>query len=403
MNESIRNDFPALTQKFNDKPLVYLDSAASALKPQSVVDRLAKFYAFEASNVHRGIHTLSAQATDEYELGRKKVQKFLRAKEDREIVFTKGTTESVNLVAQTWGKKFLKPGDEILLSEMEHHSNLVPWHLLVEEKEITIRYIPVTESGELDLTEMDRLLTEKTKLVAVSHCSNTLGTINPVKKIAKKAHEVGALVLVDGAQSVTGMPIDVQDIDCDFFVFSGHKLFGPYGIGCLYGKAEILEQMPPYQGGGSMIEEVSLEGSTYNNVPFRFEAGTPHISGVIGLGAAIDYVSSIGMEKVFEHKVKLQKQVHNQLVEIPGLRILGASDSKLPIFSFVIDGIHANDIGEILNQEAIAVRTGHHCTQPLMKKMNVTATVRASFSIYNNTSDLERLCSGLIKSKEFLG
>lgn len=398
----IRKDFPALTRPVNGKPLVYLDSAASALKPKALVDAMAHFYAYEASNVHRGIHSLSAQATARFEEARIKVQKFIGAGEDREIVLTGGTTDSINLLAGTWGRKFLEKGDVIVLSEMEHHSNTVPWQMLAEEKGLRLKFIPVTAEGMLDLNAYGRLLGEGAKLVAVSHCSNTLGTINPVKEMAVLAHRAGALIAVDGAQSVTCMPIDVRELDCDFFSFSGHKLFGPYGIGVLYGKAELLEQMPPYRGGGSMISEVTLDGSTYNDIPFRFEAGTPNISGVIGLGAAIDYVRSIGMDRIYRHEQELSRLAVKKLSEVDGVKIYGPPENRTAIFSFTVDGLHANDIGEILDQEGIAVRTGHHCTQPLMKRYRIQSTVRASFSIYNNEEDIEALCRGLRKAKDLL-
>ena len=403
MRLQLKAHFPALNQKVSDQRLVYLDSAASALKPKAVIDALTQFYSYEASNVHRGIHTLSARATKRFEEARCKIQKFINASEDREILFCSGTTGAINLLAQTWGKTYLKEGDEIVLSEMEHHSNLVPWQMLAKELGCRIRFIPVTDEGELDQTEYKKILNKKTKLVTVTHCSNTLGTINPVKEMAKMAHAVGAVFAVDGAQSITCMPIDVQDLDCDFFAFSAHKLFGPYGFGCLYGKATILEGLPPYQGGGSMIANVSLEETTFNEIPFRFEAGTPNISGAIGLGVAIDYVTEIGMDKIAAHEKELTVAAMEQLNQIKGLRIVGPKNNRAAILSFVIDGLHPNDIGEILDQEGVAVRTGHHCTQPLMKRFGVTATVRASFSIYNDHDDIDRLCRGVNKAKELLG
>lgn len=400
--ETIREDFPALRQKVNGEPLVYLDSAASALKPRAVVDALAHFYSYEASNVHRGVHYLSAAATDSFEQGRRTVQSFLNASSEEEIVFTKGTTESINLVAQSWGRAHLNSGDEVLLSEMEHHSNLVPWHMLAEEKNLKIRYIPVTDQGELDLSSLDELLNKKTKLVSVTHCSNTLGTINPVEELIEKAHSVGAKVLVDAAQSVTMIPVDVQKLNCDFLAMSGHKLFGPYGIGVLFGKREILESMPPYQGGGSMISEVTLEKTTFNDPPFRFEAGTPHIAGVIGLAAALDYIEGIGMGNIMEYEKTLTAEALRQLKAVEGLRLIGDAEVRGPVFSFVIEGTHANDIGEILDQKGVAVRTGHHCTQPLMKRFSVPATVRASFSIYSSKEEISSLVGAIEKSKEML-
>lgn len=398
----IRADFPALTQKVRGKNLVYLDSAASALKPWPVIERISHFYTYETSNVHRGAHYIADLATGFFEESRKKVQKFLGAEHSEEIVFTRGATESINLVAHSYGRTFLKSGDEILLTELEHHANIVPWQILAKEKGLKIQVAKILENGELDLQDFKAKLSNKTKLVAVAHCSNTLGTVLDVKALAALSHAVGAVVLVDGAQAVANRPVNVRDLDVDFYAFSGHKLFGPYGIGVLYGKKDILEKMPPYQGGGSMISEVKFPDTTFNDIPHRFEAGTPHIEGVIALGTAIDYVEKLGYDKIHGIEEELLQYATEQLKTVPGLKIIGEAKDKAAIVSFVIEGLHHSDIGQILDQEGIAVRAGHHCTQPLMARYGITGTVRASFSIFNTKADVDALVKGILKAKEML-
>jgi len=401
--EQIRKDFPILQTKVNGKPLVYLDNAATAQKPVVVIDRMNDYYRNENANVHRGIHTLSQQATTDYESTRKKVQAFIHAAEEEEIIFTSGTTESINLVASTFARMVLKPGDEILISAMEHHSNIVPWQMILEEKGGVLKVIPVNDKGELILEELDSLLSAKTKLVAVSHMSNTLGTINPVKDIIKIAHEKGIPVLVDAAQSIPHFPVDVQDLDCDFLAFSGHKLFGPTGIGILYGKKALLDTLPPYHGGGDMIKTVTFEKTTYNELPFRLEAGTPNIAAGIGLGSAIDYVNSLDWKSAVAWEHELLTYTTEKMLEVPGLRIIGTAANKGSVISFVMKSAHASDIGMILDQEGIAIRTGHHCTQPVMKRFGVPATARASFAFYNTKEDADALIRGLLKINDLFG
>lgn len=401
--EQIRKDFPILQTKVNGKPLVYLDNAATAQKPVVVIDRMNDYYRNENANVHRGIHTLSQQATTDYESTRKKVQAFIHAAEEEEIIFTSGTTESINLVASTFARMVLKPGDEILISAMEHHSNIVPWQMILEEKGGVLKVIPVNDKGELILDELDSLLSAKTKLVAISHMSNTLGTINPVKDIIKIAHEKGIPVLVDAAQSIPHFPVDVQDLDCDFLAFSGHKLFGPTGIGILYGKKALLDTLPPYHGGGDMIKTVTFEKTTYNELPFRLEAGTPNIAAGIGLGSAIDYVNSLDWKSAVAWEHELLTYTTEKMLEVPGLRIIGTAATKGSVISFVMKSAHASDIGMILDQEGIAIRTGHHCTQPLMKRFGVPATARASFAFYNTKEDADALIRGLLKINDLFG
>ncbi len=399
--QKIRQDFPTLAVPIYDKPLSYLDNAASTLRPNQVIDRVGNYYRYEASNVHRGAHFLSSQGTSFYETARQTVRDFIGARSLGEVIFTRGTTESINLVAQAWGRKNLNEGDEIILSEMEHHSNIVPWQLIAEERRAKIQVIPVTDVGELDLDAYQKLLNSKTKIVAVSFCSNALGTINPVKRIVELAHACGALVLLDAAQAVTQTPIDVQTIDCDFLAFSGHKIFAPYGIGVLYGKETLLEQMPPYQSGGSMIGSVSFEKTTFANLPQKFEAGTPSVSGAIGLGSAIEYFLNIGVAKAGAYKHQLLETATRKMQEIEGLRIIGTAKAKAPIVSFVIEGIHPSDLGSVLDREGVAIRTGHHCTQPLMKRFGVSSTARASFSFYNTAEEIDRLVAGIHKAREF--
>lgn len=401
--EQIRKDFPILQTKVNGKPLVYLDNAATAQKPVVVIDRMNDYYRNENANVHRGIHTLSQQATTDYESTRKKVQAFIHAAEEEEIIFTSGTTESINLVASTFARMVLKPGDEILISAMEHHSNIVPWQMILEEKGGTLKVIPVNDKGELILDELESLLSVKTKLVAISHMSNTLGTINPVKEIIKAAHEKGIPVLLDAAQSIPHFPVDVQDLDCDFLAFSGHKLFGPTGIGILYGKKALLDTLPPYHGGGDMIKTVTFEKTTYNELPFRLEAGTPNIAAGIGLGSAIDYVNSLDWKSAVAWEHELLTYTTEKMLEVPGLRIIGTAANKGSVISFVMKSAHASDIGMILDQEGIAIRTGHHCTQPLMKRFGVPATARASFAFYNTKEDADALIRGLLKINDLFG
>lgn len=399
---SIRNEFPALKQKVHGKSLSYLDSGATTLKPQSVIDRITKFYSFETSNVHRGAHYLGDVATQAFEAARSRVAKFLNSAQAEEIIFVRGTTEGINLVAQSWGSANLKAGDEILITEMEHHGNIVPWQMIAEKIGAKVLAARVLDNGELDLDDFKKKLSSKTKLVAFTACSNTLGTNTDMKLMTKLAHEVGAKVLIDGAQIVSQVRVDVQEIDCDFFVFSAHKLFGPFGFGVVYGKRAILDGMPPYQGGGSMISKVTLEKTTFNDVPFRFEAGTPHIEGAVGLHAAIDFVESIGFDKIHAYEMELLKEATAKLSAIPDVVIVGTASNKGPILSFNIKGVHHSDVGQILDQEGVAVRAGHHCTQPLMARFGVPGTVRASFSVYNNHDDINALVKAVAKAREML-
>jgi cysteine desulfurase/selenocysteine lyase len=399
--EKIRGDFPILKREIRGKPLVYLDNAASSLKPIQVIDRMSNYYRMESSNVHRGAHYLSSQGTIAYEGARETIAHFLHARSAAEIIFTRGTTEGINLVAQTYGRQNVGEGDEILISELEHHSNIVPWQMLAQEKKAHLKIIPVTDRGEIDFEAYLKLLSNRTKLVALNWCSNTLGTITPIKKFIAAAHQRDIKVLVDAAQGVSSLITDVQELDCDFLVFSGHKIFAPYGIGVLYGKAELLEAMPPYQGGGSMIANVSFENTTYAQAPQKFEAGTPSIADAIGLASAIDYLLAIGLKAAEEYEQKLLTYATQKLKEIPGLKIIGEAADKIAVISFVIDGIHASDLGSLIDNEGIAIRTGHHCTQPLMKRFKVPATARASFSIYNTPAEIDFLQKSLIKAKEF--
>ncbi len=399
--EKIRQDFPILSREVYGKPLVYLDNAASTLKPIQVIDRLSDYYEFESSNVHRGAHFLSSEGTVAFERARDLTRDFLKAKDSAEIIFTRGTTESINLVAQTYGRKFFQAGDEIILSELEHHSNIVPWQMIAEERGCLIKVIHVTDSGEIDFNHFQQLLSAKTKMVALSWCSNTLGTITPIEKFIAAAHQAGAKILIDAAQAVSHLPVDVQKLDCDFLAFSGHKIFAPYGIGVLYGKAELLDMMPPYQGGGSMIRDVTFTKTTYLGSPQKFEAGTPAIADALGLAAALEYLQVIGMEESAAHEQDLLHYATAQLKTIPGLRIIGEAPHKTSIISFVIAGAHPSDIGSLIDREGVAIRTGHHCTQPLMKRFGITATARASFSIYNTRQEIDILVKSLLKAKEF--
>ena len=393
--EALRADFPILRRQVHGKPLVYLDNAATAQKPQTVIDTLSRYYEQENANIHRGVHYLSERATEEYEAARKTIQHFLNAADASEIIFVRGATEGINLVAQTYGRANVGRGDEVLISAMEHHSNIVPWQILCEEKGAKLRVIPINDSGELIWEEFEKLLGSRTKMVAVTHVSNALGTINPVRRIVQQAHRANVPVLVDGAQSVPHLEVDVQALDCDFFVFSGHKLYGPTGIGILYGKSALLDAMPPYQGGGDMISSVTFEKTIYNKLPYKFEAGTPHIAGGIGLGCAIGYLNGVGFESVERHEHGLLEYATQAVTEIPGLRVVGTAAEKAGVLSFVMEGIHPHDIGTILDQQGIAIRTGHHCAQPVMERFGVPATVRASLAFYNTKQEINALAGGL--------
>jgi len=396
----IREDFPALKQKVRGKPLIYLDNAATSQKPQAVLNTLLRYYTSENSNVHRGVHFLSELATKGYEDARFNIQRFINAADFREIIFVRGTTEAVNLVAHTYGRQHVRGGDEIVISALEHHSNIVPWQMLCEEKGAFLRVVPINDRGELLLEEYENLLTPRTRLVAVNHVSNALGTVNPIRKIVELAHQRGIPVLVDGAQAVPHTRVDVRELDCDFYAFSGHKVYGPTGIGVLYGKAALLEAMPPFQGGGDMISSVTFEKTTYNKIPYKFEAGTPNIAGVIGLGAAIDYLNSIDMEAVAVYEHGLLEYATDAISAVPGVRLIGTAREKAAVVSFVLDGVHPHDVGTILDQEGIAVRAGHHCAQPVMDRFGVPATVRASLGLYNTREEIDTLAAGLHKVSE---
>ena len=398
--ERVRRDFPALHQQVHGKPLVYLDNAATSQKPQVVIDALTAYYSRENSNVHRGVHLLSEKATQAYETGRACVQRFLNAADTREIVFVRGATEGINLVAASYGRTWVGAGDEIIISAIEHHSNIVPWQILCEEKGAVLRVIPVNDDGELLLDEYARLLGARTKLVAVGHISNALGTINPIEQMIEMAHRQGVPVLIDGAQAAPHLRVDVRALDCDFYVFSGHKTLGPTGIGVLYGKAEWLERMPPYQGGGDMIASVTFEKTTYNALPYKFEAGTPHIAGVIGLGVALDYLSGLGLDRVVAYERELLAYGTAALHAVPGVRIIGTAQEKASVLSFVVDGVHAHDVGTVLDQAGVAVRAGHHCAMPVMQRFGVPATVRASLAFYNTREELGALVAGLHDVRE---
>lgn len=393
--QRLRKDFPMLSKSMRGKPLVYLDSAATAQKPAAVIEAIKSYYQDHYGTVHRAVYQLAIHSTEKYQETRRKVRAFLNASKDEEIIFTRGTTESINLVAYSFGKAFVKPGDEILISAMEHHSNIVPWQILCEDRGAVLKVIPMNEKGELLLEEYAKLLNPRTKLVAITHVSNSLGTINPIKQIVAMAHQAGAKVLVDGAQSAPHLKVDVRDLDADFFVFSGHKMMGPTGIGILYGKSELLNQMPPYQGGGDMIEEVTFSKTTYNTLPLKFEAGTPMIAEVIGLGAAIDYLQGIGLESIQGWEHELLTYATAQLEQIRGLKIIGQASQKGGLISFVIDGMHPLDIGTFLDFKGIAIRTGHHCAQPVMRFFNVPATARASFACYNTKEEVDYLAESL--------
>lgn len=398
----IRQQFPVLSREVKGKPLVYFDNAATTQKPQVVIDALMNYYSHYNANIHRGIHSLAEEATAAFEATRDTVQHYINAESREQIIFTGGTTEGINLVAQTWGRQNINAGDEIIISQMEHHSNIVPWYILCQEKGAVLKVIPINENGELLLDEFEKLLSDKTKLVSIVHVSNAMGTINPVKTIISKAHEAGAVVLVDGAQSSVHLDIDVQDMDCDFFVFSSHKVYGPTGVGVLYGKKALLESMPVYQGGGEMIKEVCFDKITYNDLPYKYEAGTPNIADTVAFKAALDFTKQIGKEKIRRHENELLAYATEQLEQIPGLRIIGKAKQKISVISFVIDKIHPQDIGILLDNKGIAVRTGHHCAQPLMDCFCIPGTTRASFAMYNTKEEVDALISGLHKTIKML-
>ena len=402
---AIRRDFPILEREVRGKKLVYLDNAATSQKPQVVIDSLTHYYQYYNANVHRGVHTLSDEATDGFEQARTKVARFIRAKSSRGVVFVRGATEGLNLVASSWARKRLKPGDEILLSRMEHHSNLIPWQLVAKETGAKLRFIYLNADGSMNLSNIDALINERTKMVAVSHASNVLGTINPVRELADLAHAKGAVMVVDGAQSVPHMPVDVTELDCDFLAFSGHKMLGPTGIGVLYGKEELLEEMDPYQGGGSMIADVSCDTATWNEIPYKFEAGTPDVAGAIGLGAAIDYLQRLGMENVRQHEFEITGYALDALSSVKDLMIFGPRnpENRGGVISFNIFDIHPHDVGTILDQQGIAIRAGHHCCQPLMSWLDVPGTARASFYLYNTMDEVDALVAGLEKAKNIMG
>jgi len=400
---SIRRDFPILAQRVHDRPLVYFDNAATSQKPKCVVDAITRFYLLDNANIHRGVHQLSERSTQAYENARVKVQRFLSAADSREIIFVRGATEGINLVAQAYGRKYVGSGDEIVISALEHHSNIVPWQMLCEEKGAVLRVIPINDRGELELDKFEKLLNPHTRLIAVSHISNALGTINPVREIVGASHRWNVPVLVDGAQAVPHMKVDVHNLDCDFYVFSGHKMFGPTGIGVLYGKKRFLESMPPYQGGGDMIRSVTFEKTIYNALPYKFEAGTPDIAGVIGLGAALDYLNQIGLDAVAAHEHELLEYGTQALEGISGLRLIGTARDKAAVFSFVLAGVHPHDLGTVLDHEGIAVRTGHHCAQPVMDRFGIPATARASLALYNTREEIDALVTGIYRVKEVFG
>ena len=401
--DSIREDFPILKQLAHGKPLVYLDNAATSQKPQVVIDALTRYYSTDNSNIHRGVHLLSERATEAYEAARAKVQRFINAAQSKEIIFTRGTTEAINLVANSYGRANVNAGDEVLITAMEHHSNIVPWQILCEEKSARLRVAPINDDGELILEEFEKLVNKKTKLVSLPHISNALGTINPIRAIVEIAHHHDVPVMVDGAQAAPHMKLDMQELDCDFYAFSGHKVYGPTGIGVLYGKAGLLDAMPPYQAGGDMIASVTFEKTTYNTLPYKFEAGTPNIAGTIGLGAAIDYVNQIGIDRIARYEHELLSYGTEALLQIPGLRLIGTAKEKAGVLSFVLEGVHPHDVGTILDREGIAIRTGHHCAMPLMERFGIAATARASLAFYNTEEEIDSLVAGIHKVKEVFG
>ncbi len=400
--EGIRQDFPLLQQDMRGKPIVFLDSAASSQKPQAVINAIDTYYQESHANVHRGVYELSQKATDAYERGRALVRQFINAPSDEEVIFVRGTTEGINLVASSYCRKFLSEGDEIIISAMEHHSNIVPWQMACEFAGAKLRVIPINDRGELIMEEYEQMLNDRTKMVAVVHVSNSLGTINPVEEIIEKAHQKGIPVLLDGAQAIPHMKVDVQKLDADFYTFSGHKMFGPTGIGILYGKKKWLDAMPPYQGGGEMIETVTFEKTTYGNLPHKFEAGTPDISGAVGLGAAVEYMEKIGHEAITAYEAELLQYATEEMQKVDGVRIIGTAGKKASVLSFLIDGAHPYDVGTILDQLGVAVRTGHHCTQPLMDRFGIPGTIRASLAFYNNKEDIDRLVAGVRRAAKML-
>jgi cysteine desulfurase / selenocysteine lyase len=399
----IREDFPALHQRVHGKPLVYLDSAATSLKPQAVIDAVADVYARDCANIHRAVHLLSQRATARYEDARDKVRAFLNAARQSEVVFTRGTTESINLVAQSWGRTYLREGDEVLITELEHHSNIVPWQILCQQTGAKLVVAPITDRGDVLRDDFVQKLSERTRLVALAHVSNALGTVLPVTELIEAAHQRGALVLLDGAQAVSHVDVDVQALDCDFYAFSGHKLYGPTGIGALYGKERLLEGMPPYQGGGDMIRSVTFDETIYNDLPYKFEAGTPNIAGAIGLGAAIDYFASFDAQAVHAHETAVLRYATDALGSVPGVRLIGTAPGKVAVLSFLMDAAHPHDIGTIVDSEGVAIRTGHHCAQPLMERFGIAATARASLGMYNTAGDVDALVGALRKVRELFG
>ncbi|HKV04702.1 MAG TPA: cysteine desulfurase [Candidatus Acidoferrales bacterium] len=401
--ERIRADFPILRQTVRGKPLVYLDNAATSQKPRAVIDAIVRYYETTNANIHRGVHFLSERATEEYEAARETARNFLNAAHAHEIIFVRGTTEGINLVAQTYGRKHVHERDEVIVTAMEHHSNIVPWQILCEERRAKLRVAPINDQGELRLDSFANHFGPHTKLVAITHVSNALGTVNPVRKMVELAHAHNVPVLVDGAQAVPHMKVDVQALDCDFYTFSGHKVYGPTGIGVLYGKSALLEAMPPYQGGGDMISSVTFEKTTYNKLPYKFEAGTPDIAGVIGLGAALTYVNGLGIEAIGAHEHELLEYATGAISEIPGVRRIGTAAERAGVLSFVFDGVHPHDVGTILDQEGIAIRTGHHCSQPVMERFGIAATARASFAVYNTRGEVDALVRGIGKVREVFG
>lgn len=400
--DEIRKDFPILNREVNKKPLVYFDNGATSQKPEIVVEALSKYYKYENSNIHRGVHTLSQEATSAYEAVREKMQKYLSADQKEEIIFTKGTTDGINLIASSFGKHHLKAGDEVIISTMEHHSNIVPWQMICEEKGATLKIIPINDYGEIDLEAYKGLLSSKTKMVSIVHISNTLGTINPVKEMTDLAHEHGAVVLIDGAQSVPHMPVNVTELGAEFYVFSMHKLFGPTGVGVLYGKKEWLDALPPYQGGGDMIKTVTFKKTTYNELPHKFEAGTPNISGGIATGAALDYLNQLDWKGIKQHERELLDYGTEKLKQVEGLKIIGEAANKASVISFVVDGTHAYDLGVIMDKMGVAVRTGHHCTQPLMNRFGILGTARASFAFYNTKAEIDQFMEALNRAIKML-
>lgn len=400
--KKIRADFPLLNREMNGKPIVFLDSAASSQKPQQVIDAMNEYYRQQHANVHRGVYQLSQEATDAFERARTLVRTFINAASDKEVIFTRGTTEGINLVASSFGRQFVKAGDEVIVSHLEHHSNIVPWQLVCEQQGASLKVIPVTEAGELDMEAYRNLLSDRTRIVAVNHVSNALGTVNPVEEIIREAHARDIPVLLDGAQAVPHMKVDVQELDVDFYAFSGHKMLGPTGIGILYGKAKWLEAMPPYHGGGEMIHTVSFEKTTYAELPHKFEAGTPDIAGAVGLGAAVEYMLEIGPDQIGRHEHELLVYATEQLQQIEGLKIYGVSDKKAGVISFLVEGVHPYDLGTLLDKQGIAVRTGHHCAQPLMDRYGIPGTVRASFAVYNNREDVDKLVAGVKRAVNML-